>query len=104
MKIFCLSCTLLLLDRDATFTITGLKGAEHAARSRQPILDWVDERARFGFFEWHSHVYMLKNITPLVTLAELADDPVLVRAAGMAKDFSWNRSAEAYEALYRALT
>ena len=28
------------------------------------ILEWIDERARFGFFEWHSNVYMLKNITP----------------------------------------
>ena len=29
---------------------------------------------------------MLKNITPLLTLAELADDAELVRAAGMALD------------------
>jgi hypothetical protein len=71
---------------DRTFTITGLTGREHMARSRGPILEWVLERARFGFFEWHSHVYMLKNITPLLTLAELADDPELVRAAGMALD------------------
>jgi hypothetical protein len=71
---------------DDVFTITGLTGTEHLERSRQPILDWVDERARFGFFEWHSHVYMLKNITPLLTLAEFADDPELVRAAAMALD------------------
>ncbi len=69
-----------------TFTITGLTGAQHAERSRQPILDWVDERVRFGFSEWHSNVYMIKNTTPLLTLAELADDPELVRAAGMALD------------------
>ena len=71
---------------DATFEVTGLTGAEHAERSRPRILEWIDERARFGFFEWHSNVYMLKNITPLVTLAELADDAELVRAAGMALD------------------
>jgi hypothetical protein len=71
---------------DRTFTITGLTGRQHMARSKGPILEWVMERARFGFFEWHSHVYMLKNITPLLTLAELADDPELVRAAGMALD------------------
>ena len=69
--------------RDATFTISGLKGAEHAARSRQRILDWIHERARFGFFEWHSHVYMKKNVTPLLTLIELADDPDLVLAGTM---------------------
>jgi hypothetical protein len=69
-----------------TFTITGLTGAQHAKRSRQPILDWIDERARFGFFEWHSNVYMELTMGPLMTLAELDDDPELVRAAGMALD------------------
>jgi len=71
---------------DETFPVTGLTGAEHMARSKPGILAWVTERAKFGFFEWHSHVYMLKNISPLLTLAELADDPELVRAAGMGLD------------------
>lgn len=71
---------------DVTFTVTGLTGAEHAERSRQPILDWVHERARFGFFEWHSHVYMKKNVEPLLTLVELVDDAELVTAAAMALD------------------
>ena len=71
---------------EATFEVTGLTGDAHAERSRPRILEWIDERARFGFFEWHSNVYMLKNITPLLTLVELADDADLVRAAGMALD------------------
>jgi hypothetical protein len=71
---------------EATFTVTGLSGAEHMARSKPGIVAWLDERARFGFFEWHSHVYMLKNISPLLTLAELAEDPELVRLAGMGLD------------------
>lgn len=71
---------------DDVFAVTGLTGREHLQRSRQPILDWIHERARFGFFEWHSNVYMLKNLTPLLTLAELGDDPEMVRAAGMALD------------------
>jgi hypothetical protein len=69
-----------------TFAITGLTGAQHAERSRQPILDWIDERARFGFVEWHSNVYMPLTMGPLMTIAELDDDPELVRAAGMALD------------------
>lgn len=73
---------------DTKFTVTGLTGTEHAERARKTILDWVHERARFGFFEWHSNVYMLKNITPLLTLAELGDDPQLVRAAGMGLDLA----------------
>ncbi len=71
---------------ERVFTITGLTGAEHAKRSKQPILDWIHERARFGFFEWHSHVYMNFNISPLLTLVEFAEDPELVRAAGMGLD------------------
>lgn len=69
-----------------TFTVTGLTGAEHAKRSKGPILEWVRERARFGFFEWHSHVYMKKNLAPLLTLAEFSDDPDLVLAATMGLD------------------
>jgi hypothetical protein len=69
-----------------TFTVTGLSGADHLARARREILEWVDERADLGFFEWHSNVYMLKNVTPLLMLAELADDPEIVTASAMALD------------------
>jgi hypothetical protein len=73
---------------DEVFTVTGLTGAEHMERARPEILDWVRERAQLGFFEWHSNVYMLKNITPLHLLVEQADDPELVLAAAMALDLT----------------
>lgn len=71
---------------DEVFTVTGLTGAEHLARARPGILEWIRERGQLGFFEWHSNVYMLKNVTPLHLLAEQADDPELVVAAAMALD------------------
>jgi hypothetical protein len=71
---------------DRTFSVTGLTGTEHAERSEQPILDWVNERVRFGFFEWHSHIYMMFNVAPLLTLVEFAEDPGLVLAGGMGLD------------------
>jgi hypothetical protein len=71
---------------DEVFSVSGLTGAEHLARARPAILEWVRERAQLGFFEWHSNVYMLKNVTPLHLLAEQADDPELVQAAAMALD------------------
>jgi hypothetical protein len=71
---------------ERTFTITGLTGAEHMERAKPLILEWVQERARFGFFEWHSHVYMKKNVEPLATLVQHADDPDLVLAAAMGLD------------------
>ncbi len=71
---------------DRTFTVTGITGAEHAARARGDILKWIRERLELGFFEWHSNVYMLKNITPLTMLTELADDPEVSAAATIGLD------------------
>jgi hypothetical protein len=71
---------------DETFAVTGLTGAEHLERAKPFLLEWIAERAQLGFFEWHSNVYMLKNITPLHMLVELADDPEIVVAAAMALD------------------
>jgi hypothetical protein len=71
---------------DRTFTITGLTGREHADRARAGLLEWIHERLELGFFEWHSNVYMLKNITPLTMLVELADDPEVVAAAAVGLD------------------
>ncbi|MGI9577730.1 MAG: hypothetical protein ACR2OH_06005 [Microthrixaceae bacterium] len=68
------------------FNVTGLTGAQHAERARPAILEWIQERARFGFSEWHSNVYMLKNITPLVTIVELSDDEELIRLGTAAID------------------
>ncbi len=69
-----------------TFSVTGLTGAQQRDRAKPDILEWVHERAHLGFFEWHSNVYMLKDVTPLLMLAELADDPEVVTAAAMALD------------------
>jgi hypothetical protein len=73
---------------DATFTVTGLTGAEHAARARPTILRWIRERGRYGFSEWHSNVYLSHDINPLLTVLELgpADDLELQRAAAGAID------------------
>ena len=71
---------------DQTFSVTGLTGAEHAERARGDILEWLQERLELGFFEWHSNVYMLKNITPLTMLAELAEDAEVAAAATIGLD------------------
>lgn len=71
---------------DEVFTVTGLTGSQHVTRSTPDIVEWVRERGAFGFFEWHSNVYMLKNITPLHMLTELAADDDVVVAAAMALD------------------
>ena len=85
------------------FTITGLTGAEHAKRSKQPMLNWINERARFGFFEWHSHVYMNLNVAALLTLVDIADDSELVVAAGMGLDLcTLDMAAFCHQGVYAA--
>lgn len=71
---------------DRVFTFTGLTGAQHAERARPVILEWIDERARFGFSEWHSNIYMKFNFAPLVTLVEFAPDVELQSPAAAAVD------------------
>jgi hypothetical protein len=69
---------------DEVFGSDGKTGAEHQAHARAQLERWLDLRARLGFSEWHSNVYYQKSITPLLTLAEYADDPAMrARAAGI---------------------
>lgn len=71
---------------DRTFSVTGLNGAQHRARARAAIMDWLDERAETGFTEWHSDVYYQKDVTPLLSLVEWADDEELANRAAMVLD------------------
>jgi hypothetical protein len=71
---------------DRVFTFTGLTGAQHAERTRQRVLDWIDERTRFGYSEWHSNIYMKYDYAPLLTLVEFADDLEVKSLAAAALD------------------
>jgi hypothetical protein len=71
---------------ERTFATTGLTGRDHQARAREAILTWLDERARFGFTEWHSNVYYNLDMRPLLSLVEWVDDPLIARRATMVLD------------------
>ena len=71
---------------DETFTNDGRTGAEHRDESRDRILEWLDEKVRFGFSEWHSDVYYQKDLTPLLTLVEFAEDEEIADRAAMVLD------------------
>ena len=67
----------------STFEFTGLEGRDHADRGRQRIEEWLDEKADFGFSEWHSDVYYAKDLEPLLLLTEFAEPDLARRAAAM---------------------
>lgn len=71
---------------DRVFDVTGQTGAWHMDRARPAILAWLDERASFGFTEWHSNVYYNLDVRPLLALVEWADDPVIAKRAAMVLD------------------
>lgn len=68
---------------DATFTITGEPGAVHAERGRRRVEAWLDEKAAWGFSEWHSDVYYQEDIQALTLLAEHGERAVARKAAVM---------------------
>ncbi|WP_394823694.1 hypothetical protein [Pendulispora albinea] len=61
-------------------------GKEHAADARERLLRWIDQHFRYGFAEWHSNVYYQKDIVPLLTLVEYANDAELRTKASMVLD------------------
>ena len=69
-----------------TFTNDGRTGAEHAEHAERLIREWLEEKVRFGFSEWHSDVYYQKDVTPLLTLVEFAPDEDLANRAAMVLD------------------
>ena len=71
---------------DETFTNDGRTGAEHADEAERRILEWLDEKVRLGWSEWHSDVYYQKDVTPLLTLVEFAPDEDLANRAAMVLD------------------
>ena len=71
------------------FTVSGLTGREHRTRARNEIMRWLDERARWGFTEWHSDVYYNWDMQPLLALIEFANDEELATRAAMVLDLVW---------------
>jgi hypothetical protein len=83
---------------DACFRIAGLPpsgdcsgagemtGAAHRARARGFLERWFAERWEAGYAEWLSNVYYQKDATPLLALAEFAEDPELATRASMLLD------------------
>ena len=68
------------------FGAAGLTGEEHRLRAAAALREWFDEKAEFGFSEWHSDSYYEKDLAPLLTLAEFSDDLELAERAATFAD------------------
>lgn len=72
-----LAATLLADQRFAD----GMLGRLKARAAEQRLLDWLDDRFRYGFSEWLSGTYYELDICALVLLVDHADEPLATRAA-----------------------
>jgi len=63
-----------------------MTGAAHRERARGFVERWMEERWATGFAEWLSNVYYQKDLTPLLTLAEFAEDPEIATRAAILLD------------------
>ncbi|MFN8105140.1 MAG: hypothetical protein U0U69_11825 [Acidimicrobiia bacterium] len=79
---------------EATFTNSGMTGAEHVAHAEPRIRRWLELRARFGFSEWLSNVYWMEDLEGLLLLAEFAGDAWVRQEASMMLDVMFVELAE----------
>ncbi len=70
------------------FTNSRQRGLYHATKGRMYITEWLRQRGRFGFDEWHSNSYFPVNIAPLVNVYDFAisEDYKLRQMAGAVLD------------------
>jgi hypothetical protein len=54
------------------FTNSGQNGLYHTAKSYVYITEWLRQRGRFGFDEWHSNSYYPICISPLINLYDFS--------------------------------
>jgi hypothetical protein len=71
------------------FTNSRQRGLYHATKGRTYITEWLRQRGRFGFDEWHSNSYYPICIAPLINVYDFAihEDYKLRQMAGAALDY-----------------
>jgi hypothetical protein len=71
------------------FTNSRMRGLYHATKGRMYITEWLRQRGRFGFDEWHSNSYYPICIAPLINVYDFAiyEDYKLQQMAGTVLDY-----------------
>ncbi len=71
------------------FSNSGLTGFDHKVRGHARLMDWFDQRYRFGFFEWYSGNYWNEDLGTLMQLVSFAKDEEIVKNAKNVADLMW---------------
>ncbi|MDI7274509.1 MAG: hypothetical protein QME94_00885 [Anaerolineae bacterium] len=84
------------------FTNSRMRGLYHATKGRMYITEWLRQRGRFGFDEWHSNSYYPICIAPLINVYDLAigEDYKLRQMAGAVLDYMfYNLAADSFQGI-----
>lgn len=79
------------------------RGLYHATKGRLYITEWLRQRGRFGFDEWHSNSYYPICVAPLLNVYDFAiqEDAKLRQMAGAALDYLFfNLAADSYRGVF----
>ncbi len=69
-----------------TFSVSQMTGSQHAKRAERYIDAWMDIRAKTGFTEWHSNVYLEHDMAALMNLVDFANNQSIATRAKMFVD------------------
>lgn len=85
------------------FTNSRQRGLYHATKGRMYITEWLRQRGRFGFDEWHSNSYYPISIAPMVNVYDFAigEDDKLRQMAGAVLDYAFfNLAADSLDGVF----
>jgi len=85
------------------FKNSGQPGLYHATKGRMYLTEWLRQRGRFGFNEWHSNSYYFVSLTAILNAYEFAekDDNNLKEMAGNLLDYMFfNMAADSFEGVF----
>ncbi len=85
------------------FTNSRQRGLYHATKGRMYIAEWLRQRGRFGFDEWHSNAYYPICIAPLINVYDFAiyEEYKLRQMAGAVLDYMFfNLAADSLNGVF----
>ncbi|MFN2270981.1 MAG: hypothetical protein ACK2US_09110, partial [Anaerolineae bacterium] len=85
------------------FTNSRQRGLYHATKGRTYITEWLRQRGRFGFDEWHSNSYYPICIAPLINVVDFAiheDHKLRQMAEGVLDYMFFNMAADSLRGVF----
>ena len=85
------------------FPNSGLTGLQHVAKARPYLMEWLAQRGRYGFNEWHSNVYYPVSLMPVLALLDwspASESPLKMQAKQVATMMCFTLAADTFEGVF----